>query len=319
MFRRARGRRGFSILTSSDIFGDSTPRKLFFTIAERKRFLRRNLDAFSEVNHFLQVEMFYKMNPGKHIVTFHNPPPFSRHNNLAQIRNDVLSLTTSLLFYRRYYSAIQQADFIVANSEFTREGLLESGLDKDKVIVSFGGVNDNFRITKRLSERDNVIGYIGSFAFHKRLDRVLKEKRKCNSPLRGYELKLYGTKGVQLKSLKKQYDNRNRVRFCNKLPESKMVDTMNSFKAFIMPSRWETFGLPIIEAVACGTPVFVYNDSEITPEVKRFATEIGHISDIPMELEKINDEKMAEASLKAREAFSWDMHFQTMLGVYRRL
>jgi len=317
--RRAKGVLDYTFIDSSHLFGDTLPRKIYFTIAERKKFLRKHADAFNDLNHFLQVEMFYRIGRGRNIVTFHNPPPFTIHNHLEQIKNDVMSLSTSVYFYRRYSDAIKHSDFIIANSEFTKEGILETGFDKNKIRVTFGGVSENHHVINKLRERDDVIGYVGSFAFHKRIGRLLKEREMDRGPLMKYRFELYGRKGVQLKRLRSKYDNKNKVHFRGKVPETQLVHTLNSFKALVMPSMWETFGLPIIEGVACGTPVFVYDDSEITPEVKKYAIEISNASEIPAILETIDDKKLEEMSIKVKEEFNWDKHFETLLRIYEEM
>ena len=317
VIRRAKERQGFTVLDSSDLFGETATQKLFFIVAQRRKFLKMNRLSFGDVNHFLQVEIFYKVARGRHIVTFHNPPPFAKHNSYEQIRKDLLSMSTSLLFYTRYRAALRHADLIVANSEFTREGVVEQGFDDDKVIVSFGGVSDDLQVTTKLSERNNTIGYVGSFAFHKRVGRLLAEMSSCaGSSLRRYRFELYGTKGIQLEDLKRRYGNNAQLQFCGALSTDRLASVMNSFKALVMPSKWESFGLPIIEAVACGTPAFVYDDAEITPEVRKYTIEIGDVSQIPEELERLDEEDMIHMSRRVRDEFSWDTHFEVLTKAY---
>jgi len=193
------------------------------------------------------------------------------------------------------------------------------GYDPSRIKVTYGGVGDGFGIKKKFKEREDVIGYVGSFAVHKRVGRFLKERENAQSILKQYRIELHGSKGVQLHRLQRKYDNRNGVKFCGSLGPDRIVDRLNSFKAFVSPTAWESYGLPIIEAVACGVPVFVYSDSQITPEVKRYAVEIGDISEIPLLLEKMNSRRLEEASLRVRDEFSWDRHFEILLGLYRRL
>jgi len=317
--KRASKSNDVSLMDSSSLCGTTVPQKLYFTLAERKKFLRKHLDLLNGINHYLQVEMFYRVGKGRNIVTFHNPPPFTIHNHLAQIKNDIMSLSTSLLFFRRYSDAMKYSDVIVANSEFTKEGILETGLSRGPVVVSFGGVDDSFRIERDFERREDIIGYIGSYAFHKRIGRLLKENEEAERALKGFRFRLYGQKGTQLRRLRKRYNNRLNVQFCGSVPEDQIVTTYNSFKAFVFPSRWETFGLPIIEATACGTPVFVYGDSAITPEVKKYAIQIDNVSEIPSLLEGLGPPRLAEMSRRVRDEFGWDRHFEALSAIYKGL
>ena len=58
-----------------------------------------------------------------------------------------------------------------------------------------------------------------------------------------------------LKRLVAERDLENRVEFCSYVPYNRLPDLYRGALAFVYPSLWEGFGLPILEAMACGTPV----------------------------------------------------------------
>jgi len=297
-------------------FGNTYLEKLIFILLKKKMILNNNIDRFSKINHFLQVELFYNL-IGKNIVTFHNPPPFSTHNDFLDIYRDFYSMSASILFYRRYMAAIKKADFIIANSSFTKEGILQHTDSANVKIIPFG-VDDHFRIIRPFSERNNLLGYIGSFATHKRVDRLLCDFEKTKE-MKKNKLQLWGGKGIHYASLKSKYHGRNNILFKGFLTKQDEVNVYNNFKAFLFPSKWESFGLPILEAVACGTPVFIYGDARIPPEVKKYALSIDSLSEISNILETIDNHYLMNQSIKVKKEFNWDNHFFHTRQIYDML
>lgn len=309
----------FREVCSSHLYGISNIEKLNFILFKRKRFVKRNLVSPDIINHFLQVEMFYPQRKNKNIVTFHNPPPFSRHNDVSEIFSDHLAFSTSILFYRRYQEALRNADFIIANSTFTKEGIVQNKFDEDKVKVIKLGVNEGFKINRSIRNRRNIIGYVGSFGIHKRLDKLMIDWEKNINIMKGYNLELFGSQGAQYLKLKEKFDNKYGVAFKGSAKPADITNVYNSFRAFIFPTERESFGLPIIESIACGTPVFIYEDAKITPEVKKYATSIKTVAEIPSILDEINDTKLFELSKKVKLEFSWDEHYKKTKQIYHSI
>ncbi|MGB8218557.1 MAG: glycosyltransferase family 4 protein, partial [Candidatus Methanoperedens sp.] len=127
---------------------------------------------------------------------------------------------------------------------------------------------DKFRIKKQLSDRDNLVGYIG---------RLSEEKGSMNFveaiptiSMLDSEIKfLIGGDG-QLRDIIKKYllakDLNDKVKFAGWIPHDELPDYFNELKLLVLPSYTE--GLPsiMLEAMACGTPVL--------------ATSVGAIPDI---------------------------------------
>ena len=95
-------------------------------------------------------------------------------------------------------------------------------------------------------------------------------------------------------------------------PEEDMVGLYNGAKVFVYPSLYEGFGLPPLEAMACGVPVITSNVSSL-PEVVGDAAIMVNPADINQLAESIsrviNDEelrrKMIERGLERARMFSW--------------
>ncbi len=317
LLRRLRKKTKLNEIDLSPSFGNNKFEKLTSILWRRKGFIYNNLDKFGDINHFLNTEIFhYFKNYGKMVVTVHNPPPFTKA--VSNMYSGYYSFVRSLLFLSRYKEAINKADFLIANSQITKDGIIEFGFDEDKMKVIVLGIDEKFKVLQNI-KRTNVIGYIGSFTHHKRVSKLLCDWKENFTKLKNYRLYLYGTGGEELEYIRNKYDNKFSVKFLGRLSERRIVSVLNSLKAFVFPTKGESFGLPIIEAIACGNPVFIYNDAKITPEVRKYCTEVDSISEIPLILENIKIKEIVKKSLEVKKIFNWDRNVKETLKIYREL
>jgi len=117
----------------------------------------------------------------------------------------------------------------------------------------------------------------------------------------------------------------DKVIFPGYIPVSELPLWYNAAELFVYPSLYEGFGLPPLEAMACGTPVVAANTSSL-PEV---VGEAGLIVD-PLDVEglaeamrrALDDEalrqEMREQGLERAKGFSWTKTAQETVQVYRR-
>ena len=120
--------------------------------------------------------------------------------------------------------------------------------------------------------------------------------------------------------------NQEHIRYLGYVSDTKLVHIYNLATIFIYPSLYEGFGLPPLEAMACGTPVIVSNVASL-PEVCGSAalyvdpTDIEDIKDKILIL--LNDEILREELSKKSKAqaalFSWDKAAQEHLKVMASL
>lgn len=115
----------------------------------------------------------------------------------------------------------------------------------------------------------------------------------------------------------------NRVIFLKKVTNQDLVRLYNAATLFVFPSRYEGFGLPPLEAMACGTAVIAANNSSI-PEIVEQAALLTGAEDIPQMTGLITEVltnaalrlKLSDAGLKRAAQFSWEKCARETVDVY---
>ena len=164
-----------------------------------------------------------------------------------------------------------------------------------------------------------TVGYIGSLASHKNVIMVLKTANLMKD--KKFQFIIYG-KGIEYDDLI-QFKDKNElknVKFMGLAPEDKIAHTYDSFNAFMFPSKYEGFGLPILEAQSRGLPTIVYKQGKIPKEVTRYCFKAGspkEASGLILNIKKDNhiSAKNKKAIMYAR-SFSWDTCTKKTLSAY---
>jgi glycosyltransferase involved in cell wall biosynthesis len=117
----------------------------------------------------------------------------------------------------------------------------------------------------------------------------------------------------------------DQVRFVSGLSQAELVDLYRRASVFVSASRFEGFGLPAAEAMACAAPVIVSNGGAL-PEVAGDAGIVTPAEDadaLADALDRVLGDaelraQMSEACLaRAQSAFRWDKHAETSISLYR--
>ena len=117
-----------------------------------------------------------------------------------------------------------------------------------------------------------------------------------------------------------------RVLFPGYIPEEDKAPLLSGALAFVFPSLYEGFGLPVLEAQACGCPVVCSNTSSL-PEVAGEGALLVDPTDteaLAAAMARLAGDPALRASLVERgfanlKRFSWERCARTVLGVFERL
>ena len=173
--------------------------------------------------------------------------------------------------YFRFYipQVVAQAQQVICNSEATARDVVDwFGVAASKVTaIPLAVDRDLFRPLDLPSK--NYFLYLGRQDPHKNLKRAIRafarvrEHRDVEFWLAGPQDRRYTP---QLRALADELGIAEAIEFLEYVPDSQLVQVFNQALGFIFPSLWEGFGLPVLEAMACGTPVVTSKISSL-PEV----------------------------------------------------
>ncbi len=287
----------------------------------------------------------------KGIDVFHGPAsliPFRRdHYQVVVTIHDLVAFlfpeTIPLKYgaYMRYLlrQAVKRANKIISVSHHTRQDLIEIlKVPSEKIVVIHEAPSPIFRPYDRnkvrtlLKERYGIqkkyIYHLGNIEPRKNLIVLLQAfTRVCQELGTEYQLVVSGQKGWLIRSLShflKNYPMRDQVLFTGYVPMEDLPLLMNGAEIFVFPSLYEGFGLPVLEAMSCGTPVISSNRSSI-PEIVGSAGVLIDPTDVRELAHRIvyllrNGEERRRLSLLGKDQaarFSWEEVARKTLDVYR--
>jgi glycosyltransferase involved in cell wall biosynthesis len=124
----------------------------------------------------------------------------------------------------------------------------------------------------------------------------------------------------------KQMQFASDVHFTGHLPEEDLPALYNGASAFVFPSLYEGFGLPVLEAMACGVPVVTSNCSSL-PEVAGQAAVLvdpWDVNAIAAAVRRVLEEPDLAACLRAEglaqsQEFSWERTARETIAVYEKV
>ena len=106
-------------------------------------------------------------------------------------------------------------------------------------------------------------------------------------------------------------------------PENRILNIYDSFDAFVFPSLYEGFGLPILEAQSRGLPVIIYKYGKIPKEVRKYCFEAEspeHMAQIIEDLKENGyNEKLRKKATNYARSFTWVRFYENVFGVLQKI
>ena len=200
---------------------------------------------------------------------------------------------------------------MIAVSEFTKRELVDLlGLADEKIRVIPNAVEDLFTDRGRAAEGEYVLT-VGTLEPRKNLVRTADAARRA-----GVELRVVGARGWGRVDV-----GGNGVRWLGEVADEQLAELYRGARCVAYPSLYEGFGIPVLEAMACGTPV-VTSRGGATEEVADGAAVLvdpRDPADIAAGIERaIRDRsELVSCGLARARAFSWKAIADATVGVYR--
>lgn len=175
--------------------------------------------------------------------------------------------------------SVRWADVVIADSKHTKEDLIRwTGIPPERIYVVYLGVDASFQPFQDDEALESVrakyrlpgkfILYVGTIEPRKGLDTLLVAYAMLANTI-PQDLVIAGKRGwytASLFRLVEAYGLKQRVHFVGYVDDDDLPKLYNLATLFVYPSRYEGFGLPPLEAMACGVPVVCSNAASL-PEV----------------------------------------------------
>jgi len=307
--------------------------------------LYRMASAFLPVPYCM---MFPKKKQLTHFFNYYIPP-FVRGKKVTTIHDMTLHAypetvrKKTLWFLRKTLKpSICRADHIVTVSEFSKKEILKYyNVPKDKISVVYCGVDfDRFKpledkeLLTKVKEKYGIdkeyFLYLGTLEPRKNLVRLVQayaaaKREKAEFPC----LVLAGGKGWMYEEIFRTVQTlglEQDVLFTGYVADEEVPVLMAGAFAFCFPSVYEGFGMPVLEAMACGTPVLTSKDSsmeEIAGE-KTVLVDAMSAEDITKGLVRLFEDvklrmKLSEQGLSKVKEYTWEAGAKQLMQVYEEL
>ncbi|MDP6348999.1 MAG: glycosyltransferase family 1 protein [Chloroflexota bacterium] len=208
-----------------------------------------------------------RRSPGRSVVTVHD---------VSFWRMPKSHSPASRAYYERCRDSVRRANAVICVSEFTREELLAmTEVDPEKTFTINQGLEPRFapagarrqeEVHRRYELRRPYLLCLGTIGRRKNLVRLVEAF--ADSPvLEGTDLVLAGAAGNAIKEVREAVERRHagdRVRIIGAIADEDVPAVISAAAALVMPSLYEGFGLPVLEAMGCGTPVVIADRRPLT-------------------------------------------------------
>jgi glycosyltransferase involved in cell wall biosynthesis len=234
------------------------------------------------------------------------------------------------------------ADLLISISQFTKKTLIENlSIPEGKIHVVLYGVDhntfkpvevaDNFHSRYEIPGDHKIILYVGSENPRKNLTGLMKAFATLKPKESKYMILKIGTPEYipqyqKLKALIQDLSLEDNVTFINHPTEEDLVAFYNVADLFVFPSIYEGFGLPPLEAMACGTPVVCSNAASL-PEVVGDAAITFDPYDtaaIAGAMRRVLEDSELAAELRQKgiaraSQFTWERTARETIAVYQKV
>lgn len=266
------------------------------------------------------------------------------HDMAYKVCPETVRLKTKRWLQLTLKGSCKRADAIVTDSESSKKDIVRYlNVSPDKITVMPSGVDLRYfhnkysdeeilKIKKKYHIRDEYFLYLGTLEPRKNIPNLLRAYKKLlDIDLKGVipQLVIAGGKGWLFDSIfetVKELNIEGNVLFTGYMEADEVPKIMCGAVAFVFPSIYEGFGIPPLEAMACGTPVITSNLSSL-PEVVGDAgilVDPTSVDEICCAMKRIVTDEglrhdLIEKGLARAQRYTWKNSAEILYSLYKRL
>jgi glycosyltransferase involved in cell wall biosynthesis len=299
------------------------------------------LPADVEVVHFPYFEPFFLAlpiyNKFKTVVTVHDLTPIVFPEAFP-------SGIKGKLKWQMQRFALKRASAVITDSESSKKDIRKyAGVKESKIHVVYLAAGEDFKqleiknfkleIAKRYGLPDRFVLYVGDVTWNKNLPRLIDAIKEINLPMvmvgkslvsQDYDKSSPWNADLnRVGELTKGDSNILKLGFVS---SEELVQLYNLATVFVMPSLYEGFGLPILEAMACGCPVITSKEGSLLEVAgdAAFYVDAYDMYSIGVGIKKVFDseelqKELSDKGLKNVQRFSWKATASQTLKVYESI
>ena len=288
---------------------------------------------FNKLNFFLTNNYLEKKKPNIFHLTYYNAP-YKKNQKIKYVLTvyDLIHEKYSHYFDKNFHSkkhSLEIADHIICISENTKQDLIEFyNVDKNKISTIYLGVNQEEKIIKKIKFNKRFILYVGDRNKYKNFKNFIIAYSKSTDLQKEFDIICFGGKNFnkfEINLFTKLKLNLNSIRYIS--GDDELLKTYYSSAEFlIIPSLYEGFGLPLIEAMSLNCPVLCSHNSSLK-EIGADAAiyfDPENYEDIKVSMENFVNQKFNRNDLIKKgklnsQKFSWKTCANETLSIYKQL
>ena len=229
---------------------------------------------------------------------------------------------------------LEQSQRIVCVSAYTKQDVVETySLNPDSIDVVYNGYDRNLFYPQpnpailQKYHLNNYFLYVGDMRFYKNLSRCLEAFDRL--PQKDCKFVVTGKKDdffyPEIERQVAKLNARDRIVFLDYVPSADLTVLYSMARALVFASLYEGFGLPVLEAMACGCPVITSKVTSI-PEVggdSVLYVDPYNVDSIAKEMSQVVDNEefrtnLVHQGLARAKLFSWDKTARDIVRVFEK-
>jgi glycosyltransferase involved in cell wall biosynthesis len=264
----------------------------------------RTLDLLISYNHRIHIATEGPLGLFARIYLSTKKYPFTTcyHTKFPEFIKDQLNIPTWITypFFKWFHS--KSTTLMVPTHQIKKE--LEDKHFKNVKVWTRGVNNTTFNPERRTTDNEDYIICVSRASKEKNLDDFCKLQ---------YKRKILVGDGPYLEELKQKYKD---VEFTGTKKGTELATLIANSKAFIFPSLNDTFGIVLLESIACGTPVISYHTSGSREVIKQYQNGII-TNDLQLSLQYV-DRISRETTYESSKEWTWERSAENFLSLINK-
>lgn len=224
--------------------------------------------------------------------------------------------------HRNFRKFAQKANQIITVSNYSKKDIEETyQISSEKIHVIYNAANEGYlplseveqnKIVNSQNRGKEYLLFVGSIHPRKNVQRLLEAFALLENPK--YDLLIAGDAMWKNKEIIQPEKNKDSIHFLGYVPAEELFKLMAAASALVYVPYFEGFGIPLVEAMSCGTPIIAANATclpEIAGEAALYCDPFD-IHSIKNAIEKLMNDKdlqneLKQKGLKRSKQFSWNI------------